>query len=213
MADRGREWRRRSRMETVHREWHHLPTMAPPTVDSPADEAGAAGPTGDAAWPQPDAAPAVDPPLSTTRRPLFRPSMRCAAEMETASDTVDYAAVRRRKAARKQAEKGFGITAGRIAAALAFILVVLLFERDTIVRIIRKRCRSTACSDSTSTCAGYRSGNSRPHSKPRTDARAGRRRRHPQRHRRGPASAALRFALRSAAGPRSTPGPACPTAT
>jgi len=55
---------------------------------------------------------------------------------ETAGAAL-YTEVRRRKAARMQAqrERGFGITAGRIAATLACILVALLIGRGSIVRM------------------------------------------------------------------------------
>jgi predicted Zn finger-like uncharacterized protein len=110
-------------------EWKPSVDEWQPTVDPP---------TGDAAWPQPDAAPEVDPPHLDDAPPVVPPQHGDGlAETAATSGASDYEAVRRRKAARKQAEKerGLGITAGRIAAVLAVVLVALLFARETVVRI------------------------------------------------------------------------------
>jgi predicted Zn finger-like uncharacterized protein len=119
-------------------EWQPSTDEWQPTVDPPAAEAEPAAPTGDAAWPQPDAAPAVDPPHMDDAPPVV-PGQHGDAPVEAAATSggLEYDAARRRKAARKRAERerGFGVTAGRIAAALACILVALLVARESVVRM------------------------------------------------------------------------------
>jgi predicted Zn finger-like uncharacterized protein len=117
-------------------EWKPSVDEWQPTADPPAAEAGSAEPTGDAAWPQSDAAPDVDPPHVDDAPPVA-PMLSDETAADAGSAALAYESVRRRKAARKQAQKerGIGITAGRVAAALALVLVALLFARETVVRI------------------------------------------------------------------------------
>ena len=74
--------------------------------------------------------------MSKTRRPsrLTNPS-RPRAQKPGVSN---YEEIRRRKAARLKAEKdrGLGITAGRIAAAFAGLIVALVVARENIVRLL-----------------------------------------------------------------------------
>ena len=123
-------------------EWKPSTDEWQPTVDPPAAEEAAAPPpegsepTSDAAWPQSDTAHAGDPPHVEDAPPVA-PDQPVEA-MSQKPGVSNYEEIRRRKAARLKAEKdrGLGITAGRIAAAFAGLIVALVVARENIVRLL-----------------------------------------------------------------------------
>jgi predicted Zn finger-like uncharacterized protein len=120
-------------------EWKPSVDEWQPSVEQPATENNAAQ-TGDAAWPQHDTVHGEDPPHVDDAPPVAPAEGADTAQDAAPSGTrsgIDYETTRRRKAARLKAQKerGFGITAGRVAAALGGILVALLIGRESVVRM------------------------------------------------------------------------------